>query len=189
MSEIWNSSETDYFWLLTKAVSCQALGLTGNVTVLWLVTQASLSTAASEGAACFQVSVAITSPPAMGGQHGDQIMWPTGCVTSFSPCFFPSYHSLQTLMVCSALSTPTPFLYSLEIPNTSLPTLSLNNDPIYLFKGLLSPYKLCRESLQLIPCMETITYLLFQDLKKALYLWDSWLMPGDWRETQLCPFQ
>lgn len=150
MSEIWNSSETDYFWLLTKAVSCQALGLTGNVTVLWLVTQASLSTASSEGAGCFQVSVAITSPPAMGGQHGDQIMWPTVYATSFSPCFFPSNHSLQTLTVCSALSTPTPFLYSLEIPNTSLPTLSLNNDPIYLLKGLLSPYKLCRESLQLI---------------------------------------
>jgi len=37
--------------------------------------------------------------------------------------------------------------------------------------------------------MENIIYFLFQDLKKAVYLLGSWLMLGDVRETQLCPFQ
>lgn len=119
----------------------------------WLVIQASLSTASSESTGCFQVSIAITSPPAMGGmatrpwgpQYAPQALVPA----HFLP-IIPSrpWRCAQPSAQHGALQRP--FFIPWKFPAHPFLPLSLNNDPICLFKGLLSPYKFCRESLQLI---------------------------------------
>lgn len=47
----------------------------------------SLSTAFSDGAGGLQMSVAIISPAAKGGRHGDQTMGPTVCATILVPAY------------------------------------------------------------------------------------------------------
>lgn len=102
-TQVWNPKFIRNIILLTTHKSCILPSSWFNWKCHGATTcYKSLSTASSEGAGCFQVRVAMASAPAMAGQNGYQTTWPIVCVTSFSPCLFPSYNSLQTLAGCSA---------------------------------------------------------------------------------------
>ena len=89
-----------------------------------------------------------------------------------TPCSFPSCNSLQILTVCSTHRScymSTSFLYSQEIPTTSLPTLSsINNDPIIYLKICFLPKTLGRKTAINFYRENNLYFLLYDQKKSSL---------------------